>query len=355
MADLKTRWTESVQNNKNQVLQEYPRPSMKRESYINLNGLWDYAITDSPQFPDKYEGKILVPFSPEAPLSGVERQVKPEQFLWYHRILPEEINVTSPKRWLLHFGAADQLAAVYVNGTLVCRHSGGYLSFSADITDALNKTGENEIIVTIKDYSEKAYYGKGKQSLKPGGMFYTAQSGIWQTVWAEEVPETYIHSLKITPILDTSEVEITVHTISNRQNEKASITFSSTESQTDEINQKTFDIPVNLPVRMPVQNPHEWSPEDPFLYHLEVTLNQDKVESYFAMRKVELKKDAHGFSRLFLNHMPYFLRGVLDQGYWPDGLYTAPSDEALIFDIKEMKRLKKLQREMLYRINHKTN
>ena len=334
MKTLKTRWTDQVLADPDHVLSEYPRPSLVRESYINLNGYWDYAFTTTKEHPGKYDGKILVPFSPEALLSGVNRQLQPDEYLWYHRILPEEVAETlmnpSKKRWILHFGAVDQLAAVYVNGKLICRHTGGYLPFSADITKALNAEN-NELIVVVRDCSDTSYYSRGKQKLKRGGMYYTAQSGIWQTVWLEEVPANYITGLKITPQHDTGKVDIVVsssntHDFSLEINSKDGTQIQSTGVSNNVLSVKLDDF-------------HSWSPEDPFLYDLKITLGEDIVTSYFAMRKIEVKKDANGLSRVFLNNQTYFQKGLLDQGYWPDGLYTAPTDDALIFDISEMKRL----------------
>lgn len=330
MKKLKTRWTDQVKESQGQVLQEYPRPSMKRESYLNLNGFWDYAIMGTKRIPDRFDGKILVPFSPEAPLSGVERQLRPRQVLWYKRILPREVRKENGKRWLLHFGAVDQFAAVYINKILVTKHLGGYLPFTADVTDAL-KEGENELLVAVRDFTDHSYYSRGKQKLAKGGMFYTAQSGIWQTVWMEQVPGRYITEIKTTPLFDEEMIEITV--CSNRGG-RFTVEISSEEMQPVEAKGEA-----GVPLQIPIQEMHPWSPEDPFLYQMTVTFGEDTVDSYFAMRKISAKKDEKGILRPFLNNRPYLQKGVLDQGYWPDGLYTAPTDEALEFDIKEMKRL----------------
>ena len=208
---LKTRWADQI--DREHVLGEYPRPLLVRESYVNLNGVWEYAITGKERR-NQFDGDILVPFSPEAPLSGVERQLKPQETLWYRRILPEGIRPETGRRWILHFGAVDQYAAVYLNGELVKRHLGGYLPFSVDVTDALKST-ENELTVQVRDYSDAFYYSRGKQKIKRGGMFYTAQSGIWQTVWMEQVPENYIADLSVTPLYDESAVRVKVRTVSH--------------------------------------------------------------------------------------------------------------------------------------------
>jgi beta-galactosidase/beta-glucuronidase len=340
---LKTRWADRV--DRDHVLEEYPRPLLQRESYVNLNGYWDYAITEEGKKPRRYDGRILVPFSPEASLSGVGRQLKPQESLWYHRTLPGEICPERGKRWLLHFGAVDQYAAVSVNGKTVKRHLGGYLPFSADVTDFLGEAG-NELTVQVRDYSDMFYYSRGKQKLKRGGMFYTAQSGIWQTVWMEQVPETYIRELTVTPLYDEAAFLVRVRLsgvcpsedgqvyMDEERRNKVSVTVSSEETQpfrTEGCEGRE--------IRIPIPDMHSWSPEDPFLYDIEVLAGRDRVRSYGAMRKVSVGEDAKGVPRIFLNNRPYFQRGVLDQGYWPEGLYTPPCDEAMIYDIRTMKRL----------------
>lgn len=330
MKKLKTRWTDQVLERPDQVLAEYPRPSMRRESYVNLNGYWDYVITGRGKRPEQYAGKILVPFSPEAPLSGVERSLHPSQVLWYRRSLPAAVRRRPGRRWLLHFGAVDQFAAVYVNKKLVTKHLGGYLPFSADVTDFLREE-ENELVVGVRDFTDRTYYSRGKQKLIRGGMFYTAQSGIWQTVWMEEVPELHVERLRVTPLYDQEAVEVTV---CSRGMGIARVTVYAEDMQPWEVEGE-----VNEPIRIPVPRMRPWTPEEPFLYSLSVDFGEDRVDSYFAMRKISVSLDGEGIPRTFLNGRPYFQRGVLDQGYWPDGLYTAPCDEALEFDIKEMKRL----------------
>lgn len=329
MNQLKTPWTEQVEAHPGEVWVEYPRPAMVRESYVNLNGMWEYAITETKERPKQFDGSILVPFSPEAPLSGVNRQLQPGEYLWYRRTLPL-LPIESGKRWLLQFGAVDQFAAVFVNGKLVCKHLGGYLPFTADVTNAL-KSGKNELLVVVRDSTEQSYYGRGKQKLKRGGMFYTAQSGIWQTVWMEQVPKEYIQGLKITPDYDDESVTVVVKA---KENWKVRVSIRSKE-----MNPIQRSGVANRAITIPVKEMHSWSPEDPFLYDMQVFLEDDCVSSYFAMRKISMGKDEQGIVRPFLNNKPYFQNGVLDQGYWPDGLYTAPCDEALIFDIQEMKRL----------------
>ena len=315
---MKTLWGEQL--NPNQVLQEYPRPQMRRENYAILNGLWDYTITTEDRPPKNWDGQILVPFSPEAELSGVNRTLLPGQYLWYRRRL--QLQVGSGERALLHFGAVDQIATVYVNGKPVGGHTGGYTAFTLDLTEEL--TGDDELMVRVRDDSDKSPLARGKQKTKRGGIWYTAQSGIWQTVWAEIVPDRYIRNLRIVPRFDESLVEITVEAADG-------------EACTVEFAGECYAGIANRPVSVPVPNFRAWSPETPVLYDFSACLGEDRVESYFAMRKVEVRPDENGVTRIHLNGMPYFMHGVLDQGYWPDGLYTAPSDEALILDIRSMK------------------
>lgn len=313
-----TLWGEQL--NREHVLQEYPRPQLQRNSYVNLNGLWDYAITVSDQVPAHWDGQILVPFSPEAPLSGVERTLQPGQYLWYRRTI--RLKAETGQKVLLHFGAVDQIAAVYLNGAPVGGHTGGYTAFTLDITS--HCTGEDELLVRVRDDSDRAPLSRGKQKTKRGGIWYTPQSGIWQTVWAEIVPEVYITSIRIVPKFDNSRVEITV--------------CADTDTACAvEFDGETYAGQTNVPICVPVPMFRPWSPETPVLYPFTAILGEDRAESYFAMRKVEIKKDEAGVPRIHLNGRPYFMHGVLDQGYWPDGLYTAPSDEALILDIQSMK------------------
>jgi len=319
---MKTIWGENI--DVNNVLPEYPRPQMARESYINLNGIWEYAITDTEDLPESFDGEIVVPFSPESELSGVKRFLEPAQTLWYRRslTLPRDFNVG---RILLHFGAVDQIATVYVNGREVCSHVGGYTPFSADITEC-STDGEIEIVVKVRDHSDTSYHSRGKQKIRRGGIWYTPQSGIWQTVWLESVPEQYIKGLRITPLYDESEVELLVMSDSDLQCKaiccESEILFKANE-----------------PARLHIDPFVPWTPENPHLYDLAVEMGKDRVKSYFGMRKFSVELDEHGVKRLFLNNRPYFHNGLLDQGYYCDGLYTPPSDEAMIFDIRTAKDL----------------
>lgn len=328
MKQLKTRWTEQI--DREHVLEEYPRPLLRRESYVNLNGVWEYVIAIEDGMPQDYDGEILVPFSPEASLSGVNRQLKPAEYLWYRRMLPSQVKPEEGKRWILNFGAVDQYAVVYVNGKILKKHLGGYLPFSVDVTDALEEEA-NELVVMVRDYSDVSYYSRGKQRLNRGGMFYTAQSGIWQTVWMELVPDQHIEDIVTMPLYDKKILRIKVN---SRFRENISVMVYSEDMQpiqAEGITGRCVDIP--LPYM------HSWSPEDPYLYSIEVRMGEDCVQSYAAMRKISVEKDGRGIPRMYLNNQPYFQKGVLDQGYWPDGLYTPPCDEAMVYDIRTMKDL----------------
>ena len=320
---LMTPWGEHL--DENCILTEYPRPQMRRNSYLNLNGRWEYAITDSDESPRHWDGTILVPFSPESALSGVGRSLQPGQTLWYRRevIVPQGF-VPADGRLLLHFGAVDQEAAVYWNGRLLGRHMGGYNAFTLDATDALGP--RNSLVVRVHDDTDASFHSRGKQKTRRGGIWYTPQSGIWQTVWMEAVPRHYIESLRIVPLFDQSAVEVMVRCSQPLQCEAT-------------VDGRTVPFTSGEPARIPMPDFRAWSPEDPYLYDLSVTLGEDRVESYFGMRKVEVRADRGGVKRLFLNGEPYFQSGLLDQGYWPDGLYTAPSDEALIYDIQTAKAM----------------
>ena len=320
---LMTPWGEHL--DENCILTEYPRPQMRRDSYLNLNGRWEYAITDSDESPRHWDGTILVPFSPESALSGVGRSLQPGQTLWYRRevIVPQGF-IPADGRLLLHFGAVDQEAAVYWNGRLLGRHMGGYNAFTLDATDALGP--RNSLVVRVHDDTDASFHSRGKQKTRRGGIWYTPQSGIWQTVWMEAVPRHYIESLRIVPLFDQSAVEVMVRCSQPLQCEAT-------------VDGRTVPFTSGEPARIPMPDFRAWSPEDPYLYDLSVTLGEDRVESYFGMRKMEVRADRGGVKRLFLNGEPYFQSGLLDQGYWPDGLYTAPSDEALIYDIQTAKAM----------------
>ncbi len=358
MEQLYTRWGKNL--DRDHVLEEYPRPLLMREDYQILNGWWDYAFTIDYKQPQQYEGRILVPFSPETALSGVGRQLKPDEYLWYRRNfnLPGWEREKGQNRILLHFGAVDQSCEVRINGHKVKRHTGGYLPFEVDISRYAQESA-NELIVAVKDLSDTSYHSKGKQKLNAGGMFYTAQSGIWQTVWLEKVPETYIKEIKTVPDIEKKIIRI-----------KVSSSYSTDKKNVDKLSR---NLPIEIKIRkpglypdpvvkpsqistedmletavqavsgkwieIPIESISLWNCETPYLYYFEVKLGDDRAISYFAMRKFSLETKVHEeFPRICLNGEVQFQNGVLDQGYWPESLYTPPSDAAMIFDIREMKK-----------------
>jgi beta-galactosidase/beta-glucuronidase len=331
---LTTKWGEEL--DPDNVLTEYPRPQLMRNNYIILNGYWNYCITEEPVKPAKFDGKILVPFSPESLLSGVNRQLKPNQILWYERAVQMDI-IPRDMRCLLHFGAVDQSCTVYINNQPAGEHTGGYLPFSIDITEYI-KNGTNLLSLSVTDLSETSFHSRGKQKLKRGGMFYTAQSGIWQTVWMEWVPHLYIESLRITPVMGEGFIRLEIMLNDDFIPEEAdNIVFKVNIYDKEQLIETMVSRQPFM--NIPFTDYIPWSPENPQLYDITVTAGEDSVESYFAMRTVEIKKDEQSIPRIYLNGKPYFQKGLLDQGYWPDGLYTPPSDEALIFDIMKAKEL----------------
>lgn len=344
---LLTRWAKDV--SPENVHPEYPRPQMVREQWLNLNGLWDYAIAPREAArPETWDGQILVPFPIESALSGVMKRVSETQRLWYRRTFKVP-DGWQGQRVKLNFGAVDWQTTVWVNGTEVGQHTGGYDAFSFDITDALKPGADQELVVAVFDPTDAGYQPRGKQVRKPGGIWYTPTSGIWQTVWLEPVHAMHIHSFRITPDLDQRQVRVAV-------------VFSATaggyalraEVLRGDIGHATadqFQLGPKYPAEvrtntlvLPMGDFEAWSPDAPFLYDLRLTLSQnnqklDVVQSYFGMRQIALAKDADGINRLFLNNQPLFQYGPLDQGFWPDGLYTAPTDEALRYDIEMTKQL----------------
>ena len=398
MKQLYTSWGEKLKEEMKvgkedlAVLTEYPRPSMMRNSYENLNGWWDYAITkqlDGEKIPDIYNGKILVPYSPEAALSGVEHQLQPDEYLWYHReLVLDRKKLDQGMRLLLHFGAVDQTAYVYVDGKEVMTHVGGYLPFTLDLTPFAKESRADalDLVMKVKDVSDTSYHARGKQKLQRGGMYYTAQSGIWQTVWMEYVPALAIAEVNVVADSDHGKVCFTI--LAQGKNETNELTdicenfmtnaglpvtiriFASSHARTNietshakiqEISGKTViaeykdstiirkkvessDNPENsnlyledIVLEIPEADRKFWSVETPYLYDYEILLGEDVIYGYFALRTFTKEKDKDGIWRICLNHHPIFMEGVLDQGYWPDGLMTPPADAAYIFDIMGMK------------------
>lgn len=333
---LQTRWTREV--SPQNAHPEYPRPQMVRKEWENLNGLWGFEMTTGDAQPTEFGSDILVPFPVESALSGVMKHVSETDRLWYRRTF----NI--PHRWigrrvLLHFGAVDFETTVFVNGKTVGKHRGGYDGFTFDITDTLNIAGENELVVSVSDPTDSGTQPRGKQVRKPNGIWYTSTSGIWQTVWLEPVSAAHIESLSITPDIDRSQVVVQPKTTAPLAGLTAEVIVR------DHLGGRwSASAPASEKVTVPVKKLRLWSPETPYLYSMTVTLRlgnrtMDRVESYVGMRKISLGKDAKGFTRLMLNNQPYFMFGPLDQGFWPDGIYTAPTDEALRFDIEMTKKL----------------
>lgn len=332
---LTTPWTAKV--SPLNVHREYPRPQMQREKWENLNGLWHYAIRPALQdAPGDWDGEILVPFPVESDLSGVKKALTPEDKLWYRRsfVVPAS---WKGQRVLLHFGAVDWQATVWVNGKKIGTHQGGYDAFTLDVTHALKKEGQQQLTVAVWDPTNKGFQPVGKQSLNPRGVWYTATSGIWQTVWLEPVPQVAIENIKMTPDIDSRTLGLEV----SATGEAAGYTIKATAAvRGKSVGQISSGL--NEAIKLSVKGMQLWSPEHPFLYDLTVSLFKDgkkvdEVKSYFGMRKIGLAKDDKGIMRLFLNNKPLFQFGPLDQGFWPDGIYTAPTDEAMKYDIERTK------------------
>jgi len=334
---IATTWSANV--NPLNPLPEYPRPQMVRSEWKSLNGLWDYAITPANgTMPKTFQGKILVPFAVESALSGVGKPVGQDNILWYRT------RFTVPKSFknkhiLLHFGAVDWLSEVYVNGTKAGSHQGGYDPFYLDITDLLNSKELQLLELRVTDPADKGPQPRGKQVSKPGSIWYTSVTGIWQTVWLEAVPVTYVSSLKMVPDIDRQILSVDVRVENQEPGDVIRVSVLEGEKIVVE-----KDATTGAGIVLPVNNPKLWSPENSFLYDLKISLlrkgkKTDEVKSYFAMRKISLSPDENGVLRMMLNNKFVFQYGPLDQGWWPDGLYTAPADEALLFDIIKTKEM----------------
>ncbi|MDO4804274.1 MAG: glycoside hydrolase family 2 TIM barrel-domain containing protein [Lachnospiraceae bacterium] len=382
--DLSTIWSEQADDGPEAMpLPEYPRPQLVRpeSEWRCLNGWWEYGVCQTLSVKrnalEDPDGKILVPFSPETKRSGVARELKPGDLIWYRRTI-ENVRLPEGSRLILHFGAVDERCAVYWNGHKVGNHRNGYLAFHFDVTEHV-RNGDNELKVFVWDDTDKSDACRGKQALKPGGMFYHAQSGIWQTVWMEIVPEIYLTSLKITPHLKEEEVELDLAYSEELSAEAEELRFfGASEDQlekgavipdevrifvgkhyieeVDDEAESVYDTNLDndiaetlvqecvvqwkerLKIRIPIPDPILWSPEHPHLYSLRIEAGDDVVCSYFAMRSFGVGEDAEGKVRLLLNGKPYFFNGILDQGYWPESLMTAPADEAFVHDITRMKK-----------------
>jgi len=358
---LMTSWAKEV--GPTNALPDYPRPQLVRPRWLNLNGLWEYAVTarDAAR-PQKYDGGILVPFPLEAPLSGVKKPIKPDQRLWYRR------DFTVPADWagervLLHFGAVDWEATVFIDGKELGTHRGGYDGFSFDVTDHIKAGIKHQLIVSAWDPTDTAWQLHGKQSLHPGGCSYSACSGIWQTVWLEPVPESHIEVLEAIPDLEKGFLSLTINARTvpgplrveavalDGDKPVASVEGGIGDEITPQVQLnlvkffKAKQVWVSTQLKIPIPNARTWSPDAPFLYNLTVQLKDgegrtiDRISSYFGMRSVRLGRDTQGAPRMLLNGKPVLMPGALDQGHWPDGIYTAPTDEALRFDIEFAKKL----------------
>lgn len=357
MVQLISRWGKEI--DPGNILQEYPRPNLVRDSYFNLNGKWECRINES-ETADFYDETIIVPFSPESMLSGVGKIVMPHQRLHYRKkfTLPEGFKKS---RVLLHFGAVDQECSVFVNGIRVGGHKGGYLPFHFDITDSLRQ-GENVLTLSVTDRTEQSPHARGKQKLQKKGkyasLFYTPQSGIWKTVWMESVEKAYIEDVRITPLYDDSSVRFEI-TVLNACKTSGAETSGGKASGGEtsgtvllavldrgvEIGQAEITVRQEKEIKKVISQEIKldgfkpWTPDTPHLYDVIIRYGEDEVRSYFGMRKLSTGRDGKGILRFFLNNKPYFFNGILDQGYWPESLMTAPSDEALVYDIIKLKEM----------------
>lgn len=357
MIQLISRWGKEI--DPGNILQEYPRPNLVRDSYFNLNGEWECRINES-ETADFYDETIIVPFSPESMLSGVGKIVMPHQRLHYRKkfTLPEGFKKS---RVLLHFGAVDQECSVFVNGIRVGGHKGGYLPFHFDITDSLRQ-GENVLTLSVTDRTEQSPHARGKQKLQKKGkyasLFYTPQSGIWKTVWMESVEKAYIEDVRITPLYDDSSVRFEI-TVLNACKTSGAVASGGKASGGEtsgtvrlavlergvEIGQAEITVRQEKEIKKVISQEIKldgfkpWTPDTPHLYDVIIRYGEDEVRSYFGMRKLSTGRDGKGILRFFLNNKPYFFNGILDQGYWPESLMTAPSDEALVYDIIKLKEM----------------
>lgn len=334
---LMTRWATDVSPGKSWT--EYPRPQMSRSNWVNLNGLWDYAVTDTTSgIPTSWSGKILVPYPIESALSGVMQRVYAKDRIWYQRTLKVPAHLRST-RIMLNFEASDWETHVFIDGEEVGMHQGGYDPFSIDITKHVKPGVQHKLTVSVWDPSTEGYQPVGKQFTKPGGIWYTPSSGIWQTVWLEKVPETHITDYQVTPDIDNQKIQVKVFGEDFRGSDRIRIKVYDQKKMIAEEEGDPDDL-----ISVKIDNPHLWSPTDPYLYDMEVRIIRrsstlDKVTGYFGMRKISIGKDDKGITRILLNNKFVFQNGPLDQGFWPDGLYTPPTDEAMKADLDSLKAM----------------
>ncbi|AXY75037.1 beta-galactosidase [Paraflavitalea soli] len=336
---ITTQWSANV--DPANPLPEYPRPQLVRKNWQNLNGLWQYAILPKAQeetIPASFAGNILVPYAVEAALSGVGKTVGKDSVLWYKKVITLPA-IKKGQQLILHFGAVDWRCTVYVNGKKAGTHQGGYDPFSFDITALLKKGKEQEIAVSVWDPSDEGPQPRGKQVKKPNGIWYTPVTGIWQTVWLETVPTTYIVSTKQTPDIDTRSLSVQTKVANAQTGDLVKVTAFDGTAKLSE-----YTVTAGEEVKVVINDPKLWTPENPFLYTLKVAILRagkvvDEADSYFAMRKISMGVDGNGVQRMLLNNRFVFQYGPLDQGWWPDGLYTAPTDEALKFDVVQTKEM----------------
>jgi beta-galactosidase/beta-glucuronidase len=334
---ITTKWAGDV--DPDNPLSEYPRPQLRRKEWKNLNGLWNYAILPKEEKMVKsYDGKILVPFPIESALSGVSKKLRPNQRLWYQR----NFKITSSwkgMKILLHFGAVDWEATIWINNKEIGTHRGGYTPFYFDITEYLQIENDNKITIAVWDPTNKGTQARGKQTLNPGAIYYTAVSGIWQTVWLEPVPKTFIKNIQMIPNIDEETLNLDFEVENSKKND-----FLQLEVRDLDNIILSHQKELNSNIQLKIPSPKIWTPSNPFLYDLTINLlrdgmNIDEIDSYFGMRKIGLGNPENGIRQIELNNKPLFQYGTLDQGYWPDGLYTAPTDEALRYDIEITKEL----------------
>ena len=334
---IASKWSEKVDPAK--PLPDYPRPQMERANWTNLNGLWNYAVTPKDAASvSSWSGKILVPFAIESSLSGVGRMVGKDSTLWYNKKFTLPKNAKG-KKVLLHFGAVDWRTKVFINGKEAGTHEGGFDPFSFDITSLIKKSGEQEIQISVWDPTDEGPQPRGKQVVKPEGIWYTPVTGIWQTVWLELVPETYISRVWPTPDIDNQSLAVSAVVTNARAGDKIQVSAWDGQTKVSEA-----DADASGSAILKIDNQKLWSPDQPFLYDLQVSVTRngkivDEVKSYFAMRKSSVGTDDKGIKRMLLNNKFVFQYGPLDQGWWPDGLYTAPTEEAMVFDIDKTKEM----------------